>query len=368
MLILFDAHMIGERETGNEVYAVSLLRGFRETGHSGDVVAAVSSEEAAGRLQNICRTTPVSSNPFVRLVRDLPREFRRHGADLLHVTYFGPFWTRIPGVVTVHDIAYRHHPEWFSLRDRAVLGAGIPPTMRWARRIITVSDFCREDIARSFGIPADKIAVTPEAGVFAAEPDRSGNSGAFRLPDRPYALYVGNIQPRKNLGRLLEAFAMIVRGGASTCDLVIAGQAAYRAAEIRRKVESLGIADRTVFTGYVSDNDLVTLYRGARCLVYVPLFEGFGLPVAEAMALDVPVVTSNVTSLPEVSGGAACLVDPLSVESIRDGIARVLLDDVYRSSLIEAGRKRSGEMKWSLTAAKTWSVYETAAASTPASS
>jgi glycosyltransferase involved in cell wall biosynthesis len=259
------------------------------------------------------------------LVRDtwwylagLPRAAR--GADVLHCTTFrGPLRARAPVVVTVHDLALLRHPEAFPPWHRFYGRTGLRPVVRAATAVIAVSEFTRGEVEALLGVPGERIRVVPNAvePVFVAEGRRASGE---------YALAVGTLEPRKNLARAAEAAR---RAGV---ELRVAGEMGWGGVDVPGRV------------GRVSDDELAALYRGALCLVYPSLYEGFGIPVLEAMACGCPVVTSRGGACEETAGGAAVLVDPYDVDSIAAGIRNAL---ARRDELRERGLARAAAVSWS---------------------
>jgi glycosyltransferase involved in cell wall biosynthesis len=246
------------------------------------------------------------------------------GVDLLHCpTFRGPFSSRVPLVVTVHDLAVLRHPAWFNRWTRTYSRYAVPRVLRAARRLIAVSDFTRRELIEHFDVPDDRIRVVPNAVSDVFTPDGVRAQG-------DYVLAVGTLEPRKNLARIAAA----VDG-----ELRVVGARGWGGVEAPAGVEWLG---------EVSDDELASLYRGARCLVYASLYEGFGLPVAEALACGCPIVTSERSPMAEIAGDDAVLVDPLDVDSIRDGIARAFAPAPRRVA------------SWAEVAAATRVVYEEA--------
>lgn len=366
MKVVIDAHMIGEQETGNETYILNLIRALRTLDEKPELVVAVAhpneAEARLGGFDSVCRPLKVSAAPWARLGWQLALACRKEKADLLHVTYAGPLVAPCPMISTIHDVAYLAEPSWFSPRDRLVLTAGVGATVKRCARIITVSEHAKKEIVKNLGLPPERVAVTLEAAaphyrrLERSALDKSTTLARFRI-SKPYILAVGNLQPRKNLARLVEAFARTTRKSDEPCQLVLAGKAQWRESEVLDCISRAGIGQRVVFTGYVSDEDLVTLFNEALTFAYPSLYEGFGLPVIEAMACGTPVLTSRVTSLPEVAGEAALLVDPLSIDSISDGLTRLLTDPGLRSSLSEKGMARAATFSWKACAAATATVY-----------
>jgi glycosyltransferase involved in cell wall biosynthesis len=262
-------------------------------------------------------------------------------------------------VVTIHDCGFHDHAGGF-----APLFAGwyqwlIPRLARRARRIITVSKFSRQRLLEFTGVDPDRVVVIPN-GVspqFApVEPEKvAAVKARLGLPAR-YVLSVGSLEPRKNLSRLLEAWRRLP-SVAPDVSLVLVGATSkvFQTVDFARDVPSV------VFAGYVNDHDLPAVYSGAQMFVYPSLYEGFGLPVLEAMACGTPVVCSSATALPEVVGDAGILVDPYQPEAIADGIRRLLADIPLQQRLRQRGLELAGEYTWERTAKATWQVLEAAA-------
>jgi len=247
-------------------------------------------------------------------------------ADVLHCpTFRGPFRARRPIVVTVHDLAVLRHPEWFNRWTATYSRYAVPRVVAAATRVIAVSEFTGGELQDLLHVPAEKIQVVPNAieDVFTSTgPPAPGD----------YVLAVGTLEPRKNLERIAAAVE---------CELRVVGTSGWGDVQLPKNVTQLADVD---------DAELAALYRGARCLVYASLYEGFGIPVAEALACGCPIVTSRGSAMTEIAGDDATYVDPLDVESIRDGIARVTRPEPRRV----AG--------WREVAERTWQVYEEAIA------
>jgi glycosyltransferase involved in cell wall biosynthesis len=260
----------------------------------------------------------------------------RGDADLLHcTTYYGPLRPRIPTVVTVHDLAVLRRPEAFNTWTRAYVPRVVPHVLRAAARIIAVSEFTAGEVEALLHVPREAIRVVPNAvdhSVFAPDgPQAEGD----------YVLAVGTLEPRKNLARTIEATARL------GVELRVAGQAGWGGVE--------PIGEHVSWLGHVDDERLAALYRGARCVAFPSLYEGFGIPVLEAMACGAPVLTSAGGACEEVAGDAAVLVDPLDVAAIASGIEAA----VVRGG--GAGIARAASFTWDETARRTRAVYEEAA-------
>lgn len=367
MRIGIDAHMVGHGETGNETYIVGLVAGLGQVDQSNEYRIVLEDRSVAASLSLRSNFIPVTIRPrnaFVRVPVSMPWQAARERLDLLHVTYVAPPLLRCPVVVTVHDVSYKMFPEAFSPRDRAMLSLMVPISMRKARRVITVSESSKRDIIKFYGVSEEKLRVTHAApGPLFGPGAGDGQSHAVvdrYAQGRRYILAVGNLQPRKNLKRLIEAYALLVGTGAIEHDLLLVGKPQWRATDLLETVRRLGVESRVRFTGYVPDDVLPALYRGADLFVYASLYEGFGLPILEAMACGTPVVTSNTSSMPEVAADAAQLVDPYSVEQIAGAIVSVVSDQELARSLRQRGLARAAQFSWVKTARETLDVYQEA--------
>jgi len=267
----------------------------------------------------------------------LPR--RARAADVLHCpTYRGPVRAGVPLVVTVHDVAVFRYPEAFPRWTRAYSRFAVPRVLRAARRVLAVSEFTASELEAVLGLPREQIAVTPNAVDPVFAPDGPHEEG-------DYVLAVGTLEPRKNLARTIEAAARL------DLELRVVGARGWGG------VEAQGANVRAL--GEISDEELARQYRGALCLAYPSLYEGFGIPVLEAMACGTPVVTSSGGATEEVAGGAAVLVDPRDVDAIAEGIDAAI---GKRDELRVLGLERARAYSWDETARLTVAAYREAAA------
>jgi len=293
----------------------------------------------------------------------VPWAVARAHADLLHEPHYVlPPLTRCRTVVTIHDCIHLRFPEYLPNRAAYVYAhAMIRLAARKADRVLTVSDASKLDILHYTGVAPEKVVVVHNGldARFAIVPDAEAVDRVrqrFQL-DHPFVLYVGNIKPHKNLERLIAAFASMRADGPDGLKLVVIGDETSRHPGLRQAVHRHRLDKHVRFLGFQPAATLVTFYRLARAFVFPSLYEGFGLPPLEAMANETPVVTSNVSSLPEVAGGAALLVDPYDVASIADGIRRAVTDEPLRQDLIARGRIRAKEFSWARAATDTLAVY-----------
>jgi glycosyltransferase involved in cell wall biosynthesis len=304
-----------------------------------------------------------SSNYSVREQFSVPLDLRRARVQLFHSPHYvvSPLIST-PVVITIHDCIHLRFPQYLPHRAAHVyartfmaLGA------RRARRIITVSQASKEDIQHYLHTPSEKIEVIHNGldGRFLEPPDEENVS---RVRDRfllnsPFVLYAGNIKPHKNVDRLIEAFALMRKTGHEDVKLLIIGDELSKYPGLRRLVHRHHLHKHVRFLGFVPDTTLAALYRLAQAFVFPSLYEGFGFPPLEAMASGTAVVTSNVSSLPEVVGDAALLIDPLDPAALAAAMSQVLGDDVLRADLVRRGHIRAQAFSWARAADDTRAVY-----------
>jgi glycosyltransferase involved in cell wall biosynthesis len=369
--IAIDAHSVGTELGGNESYATNLIEALAEVDQTNLYTLYVTKQAAIDRFDNrwpnfkVKQTLPHA--PLVRIPLTLSRELRRHPVDVLHVQYTAPPFAPCPVVTTIHDLAFEHLPETFNRRSWMQLRLTVRRTARRAAHIITVSEYSRRDISKTYGIAPKRITVTPEAAPphFApvtneTELKKIRESYGIR---KDYILSLCSIQPRKNLVRLIEAYSCLrrVRPEVKLPQLVLAGKRGWLDNETFRAAEQNSLDKDILFTGYVPERNLPALYSGAVCFVYPSYFEGFGLPVVEAMQCGVPVIAGNRTSLPEVVGEAGLLFDPFDTQALVEALTQVIDDSECRAALRAKGLKRAGDFNWKTTAHLTLLVYQEAA-------
>jgi len=363
MRFAVDAHAIGRQLTGNEVYIRNLLNGLASQEREAEIVAYVSAERARAFLPARVLARRVSPNPFPRLGLQFARWLRRDRPDLFHVQYTAPVWCPVPVVVSVHDVSYLEHPEYFTPWRAWQLRCTAGRTVRSAARILTGSEFSRRSILKVYGdLPEDRVAVVPNAAAPEFRPISRESAAAFVLRRfgvrAPFVLSVGDLQPRKNHIGLIRAFARLVKAHPRLdLHLVLAGKETWFAGRVREAARQSGAAERIRFPGFVSDDDLLQLYNACELFAFPSFYEGFGLPVLEAMACGRAVVCSNTTSLPEVADSAAILVDPYALDEIVRGMADLLLDSELRTRMERLGMQRAAQFHWQRTAQKTLEVY-----------
>ncbi len=364
MRFAVDAHAIGRHLTGNEVYVRSLLNAFASLDLDCEFVAYISEESARAAVPARIRTRTIAANPFLRLGFDLAQKVRDDRPDLLHVQYTAPVGCRVPVVVSVHDVSFLEHPEYFT-RDRAwQLQWTVRRTVKQAAKILTGSEFSRNAILKVYGdLEEDKVVVVPNAAASEFRPIARETAMAtvrerFRI-SAPFILSVGDIQPRKNQIGLIKAFSKLVRAYPQlTHNLVLVGKETWFADRVREAAKESGVAERIQFFGFVSDSDLLQFYNACDVFVFPSFYEGFGLPALEAMACGRAVICSNTSALPEVVDGAAFLFDPYAVDEIVRAIADLLLDSELRTRMERLGLQRAAHFSWQKTAQRTLEVFQ----------
>src|ERR1051326_7426031 len=363
MRFAVDAHAIGRHLTGNEVYVRSLLSALAGLNQKSEIVAYVSADSAAQYLPASTRTPPVAPTPFLRLGFDLAMRVRQDRPDLLHVQYTAPLACPVPVVVSVHDVSFLEHPEYFT-RDRAwQLQFTVRRTVKRAARILTGSEFSRSSILKVYGdLEEDKVVVVPNAAASEFRPV-SRDSAAAAVRERlsigaPFVLSVGDLQPRKNQIGLIKAFARLVNAYPQLKqNLVLAGKETWFADQVHKAARDSGVSDRIQFFGFVSDDDLLQLYNACDLFVFPSFYEGFGLPALEAMACGRAVACSRSSALPEVAGGAGLLLAPHSPEEVVRALADQLLDRGLRVRTERLGLQRAAHFSWQKTAERTLEVF-----------
>ncbi len=298
---------------------------------------------------------------YVWMQRDAARLLERTGADLaLFPNYLAPLASPCPYVTVIHDMAIYRTPQFFTLRKRAVAGALLPVVTRGAAAVATVSASSLADVRALLAVPDERLVLLPGAPHPDCRPatDRAvADVRARHGLTRPYLLTVGTLEPRKNLPLLLRAFDRLCAGdGGPPADLVVVGGKGWRDSELRAELARRLPAGWVHVLGYVSQADLIALYSGAVAMAYPSHFEGFGLPVVEAMACGAPVVATDVAALREASGGAALLVPPGDEVALADALRRLATDPAARAQARERGLRRAAMLSWDASARRMWAL------------
>ena len=306
-----------------------------------------------------------TERPAVRIAWEqlaLPVELARGRAALLHALGFvSPFAWRGPTVVTAYDLSFLRFPELFNRGNRLYLGRFAPPSLRRADRVIAISEHTRQDVIHLCGVAPERVTTVHLAADERFRPADPGAVARFRarpeVPDR-YILYMGTLEPRKNVSTLVRAYAELRRSGIVDCALVVAGARGWQFEPIFALVRHLGLEGHVLFPGFVKAEDQALWYTAADIFAYPSLYEGFGLPLLEAMACGTPVVASNSSSLPEVVGGTGLLVEPTDVGGLASALRDLLENDSLRGRLRESGLARARTFSWRKMAEETACVYD----------
>jgi len=357
-----DAHAIGCHLTGNEVYIRNLLHEFARLDEDNEWIAYISKQGAEADLPSRIQTRSVSQNPYKRLGMDLSQHVRRDRPDLLHVQYTSPLLTTVPLIVSVHDVSYLEYPQYFTRFRSAQLRVTVKRTLKRAARVLTPSEFSRRAILKHYRIDEDKVVVVPNAVASKFRPiERDVARVAIQRKfgiHRPFVLTVGDLQPRKNHLGLLQAFEGVLQAEPQLQqDLVFVGKETWYSRELHRAVERSVLRDRVHFTGFVDDDELVQFYGASDLFVFPSFYEGFGLPILEAMACGRAVACSRLTAMPEVANAAGILFDPGSKEEMARAMLDVLRDQELRARLERLGSQRAATFSWEKSAARTLQVY-----------
>ena len=357
------------QRTGTEHYSASLLRALAELPEARDrgvvlYVNLADVREAEERLQFVLpRAWKVRAIPFPRLwthVR-LSSEMAAHRPGVLFVpSHVVPLLHPRKTVVTVHDLGYFVYPQAHTRLSRFYLRVSTWFSVRSAKRVIAISEATKRDLVKYYGVPADKIRVVYHGcdPVFKPVPDEKAleDVAARYGVTRPYCLHVGTLQPRKNLGVLVEAWRVLRERMELPPALLLAGKRGWLYDSLFEQVNRAGLGELIRFADYVERDDLPALYSGALALTFPSLYEGFGLPPLEAMSCGTPVICSNATSLPEVVGDAGILLDPTDVEAWASAVQRLTEKAEERERLSQLGLAQARQFTWEGCARETWDV------------
>ena len=357
-----DAHAVGQHLTGNETYIRNLLNCFAVLDRQAEFVAYISRQDAFDQVPDRFQKKRVAINPYVRLGYDLPRRVAEDRPNLLHVQYTAPIRCAAPIVVSVHDVSFLEHPEYFTSLRALQLRLTVRRTVRSAACVLTPSEFSKRRILEAYRLAEEKVVVLPN-GVSSAFHPVAREAAQRSLPASlnipfPYVLTVGDLQPRKNHLGLIRAFEELVRNYPQLPHhLVVVGKETWYAPTVRAAAKKSLLHDRIHFTGFVDDDQLHRLYGACDLMVYPSFYEGFGLPIVEAMACGRAVACSNTSAMPEVADSAAILFDPCSQRDLVAAMRDLLLNPELRLRMERLGAQRATLFNWEKTAAKTLDLY-----------
>jgi glycosyltransferase involved in cell wall biosynthesis len=356
-----DGRAFSSPAAGIRRYVRGLTRALLALGEPLEMVALGGQDSSAipAGTRHVAEPSHPPTNLGWTLV-GIPRAARRAQVDVIHApAYTAPFWSAAPVVLTVHDVSYERHPQWYPYRRDWARRAFYRRSAYAAAHILTVSQFSATEITAAYRIPMERMTVTPLGVDDAFSPAESSLSHEFPagvVP--PYVLHVGDLHERRNLPMLTDAL-LAARRAATTAplSLVLAGNDCGVGDAICAMAAQAGARDAVVLLGSVTEKRLRALYRGAAALVYPSLYEGFGLPLIEAMACGTPVIASNVTSIPEVVGDGGMLLDPADANAWMIAMLEVATDEHVRARLRAAGLRRAAAFTWERTARLTLEAY-----------
>jgi glycosyltransferase involved in cell wall biosynthesis len=340
--VVIDADVLGRQRTGDESYVENLLRELVPI--AGDLRIAAVTRNPAAVPDGIEPVVLPATSQVMRMARTLPRLLKELKPDLAHFLHVIPLLYRERSVLTVQDLSFEADRKLMGPRDRFMFRRLVKPSAKRAARVLTGSERTRDDLVERYGIDRAKVVLTPYGSDPAFTPDGPSPNGA------PYALFVSALHARKDPLLAVDALALLPED----LRLVMVGPDKGLGGAVRERSEKLGLASRVDLRGHIPKDELAALYRGARCLVYPSRYEGFGLPIVEAMASGTPVVTAAAGATTEVAGDAAVIVESGDACALAGGIERALAD---RDRLIAAGLERARLYSWAETARRTLVVY-----------
>lgn len=364
MRIGIDASTIGT-QGGPRTYVLNLIDCLLRIDRENEYVIFYNSKEHLGKFPQAREVVVPFSNPATRLFREhllMAYHYKKERLDIIHNPKSAISLLKLcKTVATIFDLIPVTNPETEKWMARAYWKIQIPIAARYADFVITSSEFAKKEIIGRYGTPGDKIRVIPisynsHCKPIVPGPEAEAVRKKYFIPER-YILYVGTIQPRKNISTLIKAFSALVKKGAISHKLVITGRKGWLYAPLFELIKNEGMEERVIFTGFVPDEELPYIYNGADLFVYLSLFEGFGIPPLEAMACGVPVICSNTTSLPEVVGDAGILVNPLDQKAVEGSMLMVLEDSGMRAKMRKKGLIQAKKFSWERTAIETLNIY-----------
>lgn len=379
MKIGIDIRLIGKKRTGDEVVFFNLVKNLAETDRKNDYYlftdrnpdknSDLAEEIKKLKLKDNFKIIFINStNRFWWNLWALPNYLRKKPVDIFHTQYIAPFWLpkKIDLVLTIHDISFNFFPQLVKYSDLLFLKTLIPRSLKMAAKIVAVSKFTKKEIEEYYHIPADKIVAVPN-GVdfklfdqFIAQEKLECIRSKYNLPDK-FILYIGTLQPRKNIPALIDAMKILCKKyNYQDIKLVIAGNRTARNFDpkIDETIEKLNLQKSVIFPGWIDEEDKPAIYKLSQCFVFPSFYEGFGIPIIEAMAAGTPVVSSDSSCLPEIGMGGAVYADPENSNDFAKKIHAVLADENFRNDLTEKGSVTARSYTWQKNAEKTLEVYK----------
>lgn len=370
MNIAIDIRAVGKKRTGDEVYTLELIKGLinLEIGHNFYLFTDTEDWYQIKDLKKLPSNWKVIPLlPKSKLIWTeylLPRACHKYNIDLLHIQYIAPLYG-LPSYTkllnTIHDISWKFVPEHIKSIDKFLLNTLIPPSIKKSDAIITVSKHSKYAINQIFGSDLDKINSIYNGGYIDHIPTVLTASKSVRLVlKEDYILYLGSLQPRKNIPTALKSFAQYIQSHPeSQIKFIIAGGKGYNYdTQIDEVIEEYHLQKRVISVGFITDEEKILLLKRAKALIYLSLYEGFGIPLIEAMSLNTPVIASNTSCLPEVIDNAGILVDPYDIEAITRAIIDLVHNPLIAKDYREKGLERAKIFTWDNMARQTYNIYK----------
>lgn len=376
MRIGIDIRLIGKKRTGDEVVFFNLVKNLARIDGENEY-CLLTDETDECKLAEIRQRLEIENKKNFQIISlgkqnrfgwnfwSLGKYLRENPVDIFETQYITPWFVpkKIKIVTIIHDISFNFYPKYIKLADLLFLKTLIPLSLRRADRIVAVSEFTKKEIEKYYQIPSEKIevvfnAVSEDFLKQDASRERQDQvKKKYALPEK-FLLYMGTLQPRKNLPFLIEAFAK-TKAQNPELKLVIAGNINAHNADprIKEQLEKLSLENDVVFPGFVDEDDKAAIFAAAHAFVFPSLYEGFGIPVLEAMSQAVPVVASEIESLKEIGGDCALFFDINSLDDLSEKLYTVCMDQVVRERLIQAGKERISLFSWEKSAQKTLEIY-----------
>lgn len=370
MNIAIDIRAVGKKRTGDEVYTLELIKGLMklEIGHNFYLFTDTEDWYQVSVLKNLPNNWRVISLlPQSKLVWTeylLPKACHQYNIDLLHIQYIAPLfglpqYTKM--LNTIHDISWKFVPQHIKFLDKFLLNILIPKSIQKSDAIITVSKHSKYAIQNIFGTDLNKMHSIYNGGYIESVPTVISTSQKVRMAlKEDYILYLGSLQPRKNIPSALQAFAKYSKSHSdSKLKFIIAGGKGYNYdTQIEEVIDIYNLQDKVIFVGFITNEEKILLLKQAKAFIYLSLYEGFGIPLIEAMSLNTPVISSNLSCLPEVVDNAGILVDPYDIEAITEAITTLIHNPLIAKEYKEKGIERAKIFTWTQMVQKTYNVYK----------
>lgn len=362
MRIAIDAHSLGTKSAGKETYIQNLLDALSRIDKENEYLIYTSADAVLNFPSNYKVIKIKTKNRWLRLLY-LRSSLKKNSPDIYHCQYFLPPFFDSPSVITIHDTSFLTHPECFTNREKLIFKF-LNNSIRRAKKIITISNFSKNELLKYFKIPREKIDIISLAANEIFKPDIHHSAIhkiklKYSLPDN-YILYVGRFTIWKNIPVLIKAFSFFKKQDKAGFKLVLAGKNDRKSKDLKRLVSELNLWEEVKFIDYLYGADLSAVYNAAKLFVFPSFYEGFGMPPLEAMACGIPVITSNASVFPEVLGDAATMIDPYDAEGLAKAMEKLLSDNALREKMILKGLEQAKKFSWINTAQKTLAAYKEA--------